>query len=96
MYRYTKDTVSGAATGLWGGARDVAEQTRQGWENTKGQIELPDWVQKMLHLHEDVGTGGSGGPGGGEPPKQSRVGGAAAVVAASTAAYGYDNASDED
>lgn len=76
---------------------DVMDQTRRGWENTKENTELPEWVQKMLRIHEEIGQGskqqGDGGPGG-EPPKQSRAG-AAAVAGGSAAAYGYEQ-SEED
>jgi len=94
MYKNTRDTITGTATDLWGGARDVAAQTRQGWENTKDQFEYPEWVQKILRIQEDVGTGGSGGAGG-EPPRQSKAG-AAAVVGASAAAYGYEQSPEDD
>ncbi len=96
MYKNTKETLSGAAVGLWGGAKDVAGQTMRGWENTKEQVELPDWLQKILRIHEDIGTGGSGGPGGGgEPPRQSRAG-VATGAAASAAVYGLEGSGEED
>jgi replication fork clamp-binding protein CrfC len=87
----TKQTLTGVAGGLFGGAKDIAGQTWKGWENTKEQVELPDWLQKVLRTHEEIGEkreeGGSGGP---EPPKESRVGAGAAAVAGTAAAYGYD------
>lgn len=97
MYGNMKDTITGTATNLWGGAADIAEQTKRGWQNTKDQVELPDWVQKVLRIHEDVGTGhgGSGGQGGSEPPKQSRAG-AAVAAGASAAAYGYEASAEDD
>lgn len=75
----------------------MAEQTRQGWENTKEQVELPDWMKKVLRIHEDIGTGGSGGPGGGGggDPRQSKIG-TAAAVGVSAAAYGYEKSPEED
>lgn len=90
--------MTGVAGGLYGGARDIAGQTWRGWENTKEQVELPDWMQKILRIHEEIGEdkkqgGGSGGP---EPPKESRAGPAVAAVAGSAAAYGYDQSSEED
>ena len=96
----TKDTVTDVAGGWYGGAKDIAEQTRRGWNNTTEKVELPEWMQKILRIHDDIGTGGekeggSGGPGG-EPPKESRYGGAAAVASGSAAAYGYDQSSEED
>src|SRR5277367_5544904 len=35
FFRRTGDVVGGAAGGLFGSAKDIAEQTRRGWENTK-------------------------------------------------------------
>jgi len=93
--------VTGVAGGLFGSAKDIAEQTRQGWQNTTEQAEWPEWMQKVLRLHEDIlkddreGSGGGSG-GGPEPPKQSRTGAAAGAAAATTAAYGYDQSPEED
>ncbi len=73
MYGSMKDTVTTTATSLWDGAIDIARQTRQGWDNTKEQVEVPDWLAKVLRIHEDVGTGQggeSGGQGGPEPPRR--------------------------
>jgi dynamin-like GTPase MGM1, mitochondrial len=95
----TKQTLTGVAGGLYGGAKDIAGQTWRGWENTKEQMELPDWMQKILRTDEEIGGerkqsgGGSKGP---EPPKESRAGAAVAAVAGSTAAYGYDQSSEDD
>ncbi|KAI1377276.1 dynamin family protein [Hypoxylon crocopeplum] len=91
----TKDTVTSTATNIFGGAKDIADQTMRGWQNTKEQMELPEWMQTMLRGQEETGTGkGGGGPGDEEPPKQSRTG--AAVIGASAAAYGYEQSSDDD
>ncbi|CAJ2507647.1 Uu.00g088330.m01.CDS01 [Anthostomella pinea] len=95
VFNTTKDTVSTTATGLFGGAKDIADQTMRGWQNTKDQAELPEWIQKILRIQEEVGTGkGDGGPGGEEPPNQSRTG--AAVAGGTAAAYGYDQSSEDD
>ncbi|KAF6815838.1 dynamin family protein [Colletotrichum sojae] len=92
----TKDGLSDTATNIFSGARDIADQTMRGWENTKDQFDTPEWLQKVLRIHEEIGTGkgGSEGPRG-EPPKEGRAG-AAAIVGASAAAYGYDQSSDDD
>lgn len=95
LFNTTKDTVLGTASSVFGSAKGVAEQTYQGWENTKEQVQVPEWLQKVLRLHEDIGTGGSGGPGGDGDPKQSKVG-AAAAVGASAAAYGYEKSTEDD
>ncbi|PMD18580.1 hypothetical protein NA56DRAFT_647789 [Hyaloscypha hepaticicola] len=97
VFNKTTETVGSLAGGLFGNARDIADQTRRGWQNTKEQVELPDWMQKILRIHEEIGEGrgggGEGGPGG-EPPKQSRTG--AAAVGGTAAAYGYDQSTEED
>ncbi|KAK3940735.1 dynamin family protein [Diplogelasinospora grovesii] len=97
MYSNIKNNVTTAASSLWGSAVDIADQTKRGWANTKDQVELPEWLQKLLRLQEDIGTGGggSGGQGGGEPPKQSKAG-VAVGAAASAAAYGYDQSPEAD
>jgi replication fork clamp-binding protein CrfC len=96
MFGNMKDTVTSGVTGLWGAAGDIASQTKQGWENTKDQVEMPEWLSKILRIHEEVGTGqGGSGGGGSEPPKQARAG-VAAGVAGTAAAYGYDQSEEED
>lgn len=97
VFNRTTDTVGGIAGGLFGSAKDIANQTKRGWENTKEQVEMPEWLQKILRIHEETGTGGGGkrGPEGEEPPKQSRMG-AAAVGGGTAAAYGYDQSDEED
>ncbi|KAI1215023.1 dynamin family protein [Annulohypoxylon truncatum] len=92
----TKDTVANTATGFIDGAKDIADQTMRGWQNTKEKVELPEWMQSILKLQEEIGSGKQGdGPGGEEPPKQSRAN-AAVVGGATAAAYGYDQSSDDD
>lgn len=88
-----KDGITSSASGLWGSAMDIAGQTKQGWENTKEQVELPAWLQKILRLQEEIGTGKEG-PGGSQPPKQGRA--AVAAGAATAAAYGFDASEEED
>ncbi|RWA06331.1 hypothetical protein EKO27_g8780 [Xylaria grammica] len=86
----TRETVSNTATGLYDGAKGVADQTMRGWQNTKDQVELPEWIQKILRLQEEIGTGkGDGDPGGEEPPKRGGTG-AGVAAGASAVAYGYD------
>jgi GTP-binding protein EngB required for normal cell division len=101
VFNRGKETVTGVAGGLFGTVSDIANQTRRGWENTKEQVELPEWMEKILRIQVEIGSGkgsrgGEGGPGGEpEPPKQSRLG-AAAAVGGTAAAYGYDQSSEED
>ncbi|OBR12172.1 Dynamin family protein [Colletotrichum higginsianum IMI 349063] len=96
MVTKTAEGVSETASSFFGGAKGIVDQTVRGWENTKEQIETPEWLQKVLRIHEDIGTGGGGEEGpGGEQPKQSRAG-VAVVAGASAAAYGYEQSSEDD
>jgi GTP-binding protein EngB required for normal cell division len=97
MYGNMKNTVTATASSLWGGARDIAAQTKRGWDSKKEQFEMPEWLDKIMRGEGESGDGrsGSGGPGGPEPPKQSGVGGVAAA-GASAAAYGYDQTDGDD
>lgn len=95
LFNTTKDTVSATADSIFSGAKGIADQTLQGWENTKEQVELPDWLKQVLRIHEDIGMGGSGGSGGDGDPKHSRTG-AAVAVGASAAAYGYETSPEDD
>ncbi|KAL6851810.1 P-loop containing nucleoside triphosphate hydrolase protein [Trichoderma novae-zelandiae] len=95
VFNTTLDTVTGTASSLYGTAKDVADQTRQGWETTKERVEVPAWLKKMLGMPDSAGSGsgGEGGPDG--DPKHSKVG-AAAAVGASAAAAGYDKSEEDD
>ncbi|KAH6680851.1 P-loop containing nucleoside triphosphate hydrolase protein [Halenospora varia] len=94
----TKDSVLGFTGGVFDGAKGIADQTREGWRRKTGDVEMPEWMNKILRIHEEIGNGkgGNGGspPPGGEPPKQSKMG--AAVAGGSAAAYGYDQSTEED
>ena len=79
LFGNVKNTVAGTASNLWGSAAEIAEQTKRGWDTTKEQVELPEWLEKILRMDggsSEGGNGGSGGPGGPEP-KQSKMGAAA-------------------
>lgn len=98
LFHRTSETVHGVAGGIYGGAKDIAEQTMRGFEKTRDDVvlpEMPEWVRKILRIHEEIGTG-TGGSGSGEPPKESRAGAAVAAVAGSAAAYGYSQSTEED
>ncbi|EFX01512.1 mitochondrial dynamin GTPase [Grosmannia clavigera kw1407] len=95
MYRTTRDGLTETATTFWDGALNIANQTKQGWESTKEHMEMPEWMQKVLKLHEKIGTGSEGPNGSGKGPKESRGAGAAGA-AAGAAAYGYSDGGDDD
>ncbi|KAI9879858.1 MAG: dynamin-like GTPase mgm1 [Pleopsidium flavum] len=95
VFRRAGDTATGAAGSIFGGAKDIAEQTRKGWENTKDNVELPVWLQKILRTNEESSSGGSGGSSeGGGSPKQS--GSRVAAGAVSGAALGYTQSPEDD
>ncbi|PSR78829.1 dynamin family protein [Coniella lustricola] len=86
MYKNAKGVASETASGLFTGAKDIAGQIGRGWENTKDNVEMPEWMQKILRLQEDIGTGGEGG--GPDPGKESpKYRKAAAAASASASAF---------
>lgn len=94
----TTDVVGGFASGIFGTARETAEQMKRGLDNTtEGGSEL---LKKLMKIQEGIlerpeGEGGQeGGEGGNGGPSESRV--AAGAVAASAAAYGYDQSPQDD
>ena len=93
MFRRAGETASGAAESVFGSAKDVAEQTRNGWVRTKENIEIPEWLQQILRLGEGSSEGARSGTEG-EESKQSSMGGAA--TAGTGAAFGYTLSSEED
>ncbi|KAH8672793.1 P-loop containing nucleoside triphosphate hydrolase protein [Tricladium varicosporioides] len=98
IFGRTKDSVLGFTGGVFDGAKGIADQTREGWRRKTEDVEMPEWMNKILRIHEEIGNGKGGNQGspppGGEPPKQSRMG--AAVAGGSAAAYGYDQSTEED
>lgn len=95
MFNNTKDAVTDGASLFYEQAMAAAAQTKKGWENTKEQIEMPEWLKKVLRFDEEAASGGSGGPNGAPDPKQSKTGPVAAA-AATVAAYSYEGDSDSD
>ncbi|KAF3483192.1 msp1 [Arthroderma uncinatum] len=92
------ETAGGVAMNTLQGLRDIAEQAQEGFQNTKNNIELPEWIQKILRLNEqassDQGGSSSGGSGGsGGSPKKSNAGAAMAGAVAGSS-LGFD--SDQD
>ncbi|KKK19080.1 hypothetical protein P175DRAFT_0555354 [Aspergillus ochraceoroseus IBT 24754] len=82
------ETASGAASSLFQEIQNVADQTQRGWQRTTGDVEIPEWLQKILRFDQD--SQGDGSSGGGQAPKESRAGTTAATGAAVGSAYGYD------
>jgi dynamin-like GTPase MGM1, mitochondrial len=95
VFRRGSDAASSSASSIFQGSKGIAEQISLGWEKTKEEAQLPEWLQKILRMEEDKKSGGEGGPGG-EEPKQSRTGAAVVGAATTGAAFGYDQAPEED
>lgn len=91
--RKAGELASGAAGNVFGGAKDIAEQTKAGWDRTKENLDLPDWLRALLPTEgSSSGDGASGN--GAEPPKKSNAG--AATVAGTGAAFGYAQSPEDD
>ncbi|PYI35811.1 hypothetical protein BP00DRAFT_421907 [Aspergillus indologenus CBS 114.80] len=97
IFKRAGETAGGAASSLFQEIQNMAEQTQRGWQKTTEDVDLPEWLQKILRLNEDAQSdnGGSGGGGDGKGPKESRVG-AAAAGATAAGALGYDQSDEED
>ncbi|KAL9064290.1 MAG: hypothetical protein Q9157_007886 [Trypethelium eluteriae] len=88
--------ASGAAGTAYGGAQGIFEQTRRGWERTKQDVEMPQWLRNIFEPEEESSSGGHGGPNGpGGSPKKAGSG-AAAAGAATSAAFGLQSDSEDD
>ncbi|KAJ5578183.1 uncharacterized protein N7459_007147 [Penicillium hispanicum] len=88
------ETAGGTASSLFQGIQDVAEQTQRGWNKTTEDVELPEWMQKILRLDEDSQSQNGGSSGGGKEPKEGRAT-AAGAAAATGSAFGYDDSEEE-
>ncbi|POS84411.1 P-loop containing nucleoside triphosphate hydrolase, partial [Erysiphe pulchra] len=89
----TKNSVLGIAGGLLDGAKDIAESTQKRWENVKDKSELPEWMQRVLRIHEEILSGNESEGPGGEPPKRGKSG--VTTVVGASAVYGYEQSEDE-
>lgn len=90
-----KDSAIGLGEGLLHGARDIVDHTAYRYEDAKQfKTALPEWMQKILRIHEeDVSGSGDQGPGS-EPPKMARAG--TVTATGTTVAYSYMQSDDEE
>ncbi len=95
IFRRASDTTSSSASSIYQGSRGIAEQISVGWEKTKDEIHLPEWMQKILRREEESQPGGGRGSGD-EQRKQSRAGATAAGAVTTGAAFGYEQSPEED
>ncbi|KAI1608285.1 dynamin GTPase [Exophiala viscosa] len=84
------ETVTDTSSSLFSGAKGIADQIGAGWQKTKDDTHLPEWMQQLFQKGEGSGDGGSGPEG----PNQSQT--AAAAAAASGAALGLEQSDEED
>ncbi|THC93165.1 hypothetical protein EYZ11_007344 [Aspergillus tanneri] len=88
------ETAGDTASALFQGLQGVAEQTQRGWQKTTEDVEVPEWLHKILRRDEKSQSGDGGSSGDGKSPKESRVGVGAAGVATGSA-FAYDAEEDE-
>ncbi|GES59113.1 mitochondrial dynamin GTPase [Aspergillus terreus] len=96
VLRRAGETAGGAASTLFSEIQGVAEQTQRGWQKTTEDIEVPEWLQKILRMDEAAQSGGGGSSGGGQQPNESRVGASTAAGAAAGSVLGYEQSDEED
>ncbi|KKY23533.1 putative mitochondrial dynamin gtpase [Diplodia seriata] len=88
-----RDLAGNTVGGIFTSASDVIDQTRRGWEKTRQDIEVPEWLRGILAGEGGEGQQNSSGPEG-DPQKSGA--GAAAAGAAGAAAFGYSQESGDD
>ncbi|KAJ5727806.1 hypothetical protein N7493_005626 [Penicillium malachiteum] len=91
LFRSASETAGNTASSLFQGLQDVAEQTQRGWNKTTEDVEIPEWLQKILRMDEESQSQN----GGDKEPKEGR-GITGGVAAGSTAAFGYDQSEEDD
>jgi hypothetical protein len=100
VFGRASEAASGAASELFASGKGVVEQIGTGWDKTKEgfgvDMEMPEWLQKILRMREESGRNGGSGDESSEPPKQSRAGAAVAAGAATGAALGYEQSPEDD
>ncbi|KIX08799.1 uncharacterized protein Z518_03456 [Rhinocladiella mackenziei CBS 650.93] len=90
VLRRAGDTVAETSSSVLEGAKGIADQIGVGWQRTKDDVQLPEWLQQLFRSGGEPGDGGSGP----EPPNQSRAG--AAVAASAAAAIGREQSNEDD
>jgi GTP-binding protein EngB required for normal cell division len=88
ILRKAGEAVTETSSSMFEGAKDIANQIGAGWERTKEEAHLPEWLQQFFEKAEGSSEGGS-------EPEQPKSSNAAGVAAASGLAIGVEQ-SDED
>lgn len=95
IFQRASETAKSSASSIFEGSQGVADRIALGWQKTKDETQLPEWLQKVLRPGEESHSQEEGGSGG-EPPKQARAGAVAAGAATTGAAFGCEQSSEED
>ncbi|CAD6505970.1 BgTH12-06902 [Blumeria graminis f. sp. triticale] len=91
----TKNSVIDVAGKALDRVKDVADQTKKGWENTKDQADIPEWMQRFLTISEETGYD-YGGDRNEQPPKKSKLGAISAGASVATLGYGLKDEEDNE
>jgi dynamin-like GTPase MGM1, mitochondrial len=95
VFNRSKDWTSETAREAYGSANHIFLQTKRGWDRTKENIELPQWLQTVFERPND--SGNSNGSSQQEDPKGFNSSSAATVTGTTTAAaLGYGTEDDSD
>ncbi|OAL37533.1 hypothetical protein AYO20_03040 [Fonsecaea nubica] len=84
------EAVSETSSNMFEGAKGIVDQIGVGWERTKEEAHLPEWLQQFFEKGEESGNGESEP----QPPKPSKS--AAGAAAASAAAIVLEQSSEDD
>ena len=93
MFGRASTATTDAVGNVWTGGAGIFDQIGRGWNKTKQDAGIPDWMKQVFRQGIEEGGEGSGNSGQ-EPPKESR--GGAATAAATGVAFGIDQSQDED
>ena len=96
VFRHTRETATSSASSIWQAGKNAAEQIGAGWDKTRQETHMPEWMQSILRIGGGEGRSDQSGGSGGEPPKQSKAGAAAAAATTTGAAFGYDQSSEDE
>ncbi|KAH0847514.1 Protein msp1, mitochondrial [Fonsecaea pedrosoi] len=84
------EAVSETSSNMFEGAKGIVDQIGVGWERTKEEAHLPEWLQQFFEKGEESGNSESES----QPPKPSKA--AAGAAAASAAAIVLEQSSEDD
>lgn len=80
---------------MYGVGKDIADQTRQGWERTTDKFEYPDWLRQLLNIKEESSSSGDPSGDNGPTPRQGSAKAAATTGTGAALAYAKSAQDDE-